>query len=303
MRGPITYYDRRSGALRTEPVYAQAFLHWLYNTWAGATLAGLLTRPWPSRVYGWANGRPWSRRRIRPFVEQMGIDMGGSLKGIDEFRSFNDFFTREIDAKSRPVCQESRACAAPCDGKVLAYPHVDAGRSFRIKRSTFDLGGLLRDGALAKAFAGGSLVISRLSLADCHHFCFPDSGIPEAARAIDGRLHAGGPYALDKLVPFFTENQRMVTRFESDHFGPMAIVEVGALTVGSIRQRFQPGARVAKGDAKGFFEPGGSTVVLIFRKGAIRLDDDLCRATLQEIETFVRRGESIGRAPSSRSAS
>lgn len=302
MREPITYHDRRSGALLTERVYADAFLHWLYNTRSGAALAGLLTLPLLSRAYGWANGSGWSRRSIRPFVERMGIDMECSVKGIDEFRSFNDFFTREIQGRSRPICEEPGVCVAPADGKLLAYPQVDARRSFRIKRSTFNLGGLLGDQAGARAFAGGSLVVSRLGLADCHHFHFPDSGIPEAVRSIEGRLHAGGPYALRTLVPFFTENHRMVTRFESDHFGPMAIVEIGALTVGSIRQRFEPSARVAKGDHKGFFELGGSTVVLLFRPGAIQLDLDLCAMTSRGMETFVRMGEAIGRAPRTRGA-
>ena len=300
MRELITYHDRRSGALLAEPVYAGAFLRWLYNTRSGAALAGLLTQPLLSRIYGWANSSAWSRRRIRPFVEQMGIDMQSSVKRIDEFRSFNDFFTREIQSASRPVCDKPNVCVAPADGKLLTYRQVDAQRSFQIKRSCFNLGGLLGDRVEASSFAGGSLVVARLGLADCHHFHFPDSGVPEAARSIEGRLHAGGPYALRTLVPFFSENHRMVTRFASDHFGPMAIVEIGALTVGSIRQRFEPGARVATGDPKGYFELGGSTVVLLFRPGAIQLDDDLYAATSRGIETFVRRGEAIGRAPRTR---
>ncbi len=300
MSEPILYQDRRSRALLTERVYADGFLHWLYNTRSGTSLAGLLTQPWLSRLYGRANNSAWSRRRIRPFVEQMGIDLESSMKRIDEFKSFNDFFTREIQRASRPVCEEPDACVAPADGKLLAYPRVEAQQSFRIKRSRFNLGELLGDPAEAIRFAGGSLVVSRLGLADCHHFHFPDSGVPEAARAIPGRLHAGGPYALRTLVPFFTENQRMVTRFESDQFGPMAIVEIGALSVGSIRQRFESGARVAKGDPKGCFELGGSTVVLLFRPGAIRLDADLCAATSRELETLVRRGEAIGRASRTR---
>lgn len=88
----------------------------------------------------------------------------------------------------------------------------------------------------------------------------------------------------------------MLTLFASDHFGQIAMVEIGAFTVGSIQQRFNTGVRVAKGARKGFFELGGSTVVLLFQRGAIRLDEDLCARTEENIETFVRFGESIGKA-------
>jgi phosphatidylserine decarboxylase len=76
----------------------------------------------------------------------------------------------------------------------------------------------------------------------------------------------------------------------------MALVEVGAFTVGSIRQRFEPGRRVARGEEKGFFEPGGSTVVLAFRPGAIAFDTDLVSRSAAGVETFVRMGDSLGRA-------
>jgi phosphatidylserine decarboxylase len=102
------------------------------------------------------------------------------------------------------------------------------------------------------------------------------------------------------VVPFYGENRRTVTLFESDHFGPVAMIEVGAFIIGLIQQCYQPGARVRKGDHKGFFELGGSIVVLLFRKGAIQFDDDLCKNTSRGIETYVRLGESIARAAAHR---
>ena len=92
----------------------------------------------------------------------------------------------------------------------------------------------------------------------------------------------------------------MVTPFASDRFGPMAIVEVGALTVGSIRQAYRPGARVGRGERKAGFEPGGSTVVLLFQPGAIELDSDLVAWSLRDVEVHVRMGESLGRVPEGR---
>ncbi|MDH3216236.1 MAG: phosphatidylserine decarboxylase, partial [Candidatus Krumholzibacteria bacterium] len=138
---------------------------------------------------------------------------------------------------------------------------------------------------------------SRLYLSDYHHFHFADSGIPGEAVSIPGKYYAVSPYARRALVPFYTENHRMVTTFDSDHFGRMILVEIGAFTVGSIQQHYQPGMRVAKGARKGVFELGGSTVVLLFPPGAITFDGDLLAHTKDEIETYVQLGDSIGRTP------
>jgi phosphatidylserine decarboxylase len=295
---PLVFYDRERGAFGTETVYAHGFLRWLYNTRSGGLAARVLVgTPWPSRIWGALHRTRWSRRRIPSFVRGMGIDMSESATPLAGFESFGAFFTRDLRAGARPVCEEPGVLVAPVDGKVLAYPRVDPRTAFRIKRSQFDLSSLLQDDLLAATFAGGSMLVCRLGLADWHHVHFPDAGTPGPAVAIRGRYHAVGPYALHALVPFFAENHRMLVRFESDHFGTMAIVEIGALTVGSIRQRFQAGARVLKGQPKGCFELGGSTVVLLFRPGAIVLDPDLCALTEREIECFVRMGRPLGRRP------
>jgi phosphatidylserine decarboxylase len=290
------YYDQALGALRTERVYARGFLHWLYNTRGGGLMAWLLVgTAWPSRLWAALHRTRWSARRIPAFVEKMDIDMAEADQGLGDFRSFHDFFVRRWHPRARPVCAEPGVLVAPVDGKVLAYPRVNAGKTFRIKRALFDLEGLLQDPFLAATFSGGSMLVCRLGLADFHHVRFPDSGTPGHPCPIQGRYHAGGPYAERGLVPFFAENRRTVTRFESDHFGPMAIVEVGALTVGSIRQAFQPGVHVQKGAPKGWFELGGSTVVLLFRPRAIVLDAEVCALTAREIECFVRMGRPLGR--------
>jgi phosphatidylserine decarboxylase len=85
-----------------------------------------------------------------------------------------------------------------------------------------------------------------------------------------------------------------MTSLQSDQFGRMLIIEVGAVTVGSIQQRFEPGISVAKGDHKGYFELGGSTVVLLFQPGRIQFDDDILNNSHRQIETSVRMGERIG---------
>ena len=292
----LTYYDRASGALSTEPVYADGFLCWSYNTRAGRLMTDLLfTRKSFSRFYGWLHRQPWSKRKIRPFVDKMKISTDEFRRPLEDYRDFNDFFTREIDLSKRPINDDPRVCVAPADGKVLVYPAVPPDMTFRVKRGVFNLRRFLQNDALARKYADGSVVISRLSLRDYHHFHFPDSGVPKEALAIDGRYYAVGPYSVQVPLPFYMKNYRLLTLFHSDHFGGIAIAEIGGFTVGSIQQRYEPGVHVRKGARKGFFELGGSTVVLLFERGRIRLDEDLRSNSKSGIETFVRLGDSIGR--------
>jgi phosphatidylserine decarboxylase len=125
---------------------------------------------------------------------------------------------------------------------------------------------------------------------------FPAAGVPAVARSVPGRYDASGPYPRRRLLPFYSENHRMVTCFASDRFGPMALVEVGALTVGSIRQAFEPGRPVAKGAHKACFALGGSTVVIVFSRGAVSFDADLVGWSARGLETGLRMGERIGSA-------
>lgn len=294
----LTYYDRKEGKLKTEQVYASGFLYWSYNTRTGQWATDMIVRRrYISKLYGWLHRRSWSRWKIKSFVQKADVNLDELVRPVKDFASFNEFFIREIDLSKRSINTDSNVCLAPVDGKVLAYPIVKQGMTFSIKRSTFNLRQFLRNDGLAEQFEDGSMVISRLCLADYHHFHFPDSGIPHKTTSIPGNYHAGGPYSLHKLVPFYSENHRSMTLFDSDHFGQMIIIEIGALTVGSIQQRFHPEVYVNRDSRKGYFELGGSTVVLLFQKGMIELDQDICTNTQKEIETYVHFGDSVGRNP------
>jgi phosphatidylserine decarboxylase len=294
----IRYYDRADGRIKREPVFGRNFLRWSYNSRLGSLAEkALFSRRWFSVFYGRLQARHWGQRRMQAFVRTAGMDPEDLVRPVDSYSSLSEFFTRSIDLARRPLDPNPDVCVAPCDGKVLVYPWVGPEATFLVKRNLFNLRRFLGDGALADRFAGGTMVVSRLTFADYHHFHFPDSGIPGRSVAVSGRYHAGGSYARTEPVPYFAENFRMVTPFESDCFGPMIIAEVGAMTVGSIRQDFQPGIPQRRGGHKGFFELGGSTVVLLFEAGRIELDGDLYRNSFAGLETYVRFGQSVGRRP------
>lgn len=293
----LEYYDRREGRVKSDAVPAARLTHWIHNTrlgrWVGEVLfAGAAA----SHLYGRFQKSRLSRRRIGPFMRTYGVDRADLAKPAREYASLRDFFIRDIDPARRPFVSGSEACAAPADGRILAYPDLPADRIFPVKRALFNLRDFLRDDRLAEDFAGGTLVVSRLGMGDYHYVHFPCSGIPAPAISLPGKYRPSGPYSLKRTVPYFRENHRMITLFETERFGRAAIIEVGAFAVGSIRQVFRPGVPAAKGDKKARFEPGGSTVALLFRKGTIEVDADLLARTADGMETYVRLGESIGRA-------
>ncbi len=295
----IPHYNRASGELVAEPVHAGRFLSWSYNSVPGWLATDFIfSRRSLSRLYGWLHTLPWSRRKIAPFIERYRIDTAECLHAIEEFESFSDFFIREIDLAHRPVDPNPHACVATNDGRILAFQTIDASSEFEIKRSTFNLSQLLGDPALAARYDGGAMIVSRIYLPDYHHVHFPDSGIAGEARPIGRKYWAVSPHSRRWSIPFFAENFRVITQFDSDHFGPVAMAEIGAFTVGSIPQCYQPGSRMARGDHKSYFELGGSTVVMLFEKGRIEFDDDLLANSEKGVETFVRIGEHIGRTPS-----
>jgi phosphatidylserine decarboxylase len=294
----LQYVDRRTGQIETDPIYASSFLDLCYNTRIGWFLTRqLLCRTFISRAYGWYYKRRWTRHKIQGFVRKLDIETSDCLQALSTYRSFNDFIVRRIDLRSRPIDPDENTCVSPADGRVWVEPVVTLDRLFKIKSATFQLGSFLQDASLATAYDGGTLFVFRLYLGDYHHFHFPDSGTPQNTRSLPGQYLAVTPYSHRWFTPYFAANHRHLTLFDSRHFGRMVLVEVGAFTVGSIRQCFRSGECIRKGAHKGFFELGGSIVALLFSKGCIEVDDDLLANSGKGLETYLRMGESIGRIP------
>jgi phosphatidylserine decarboxylase len=293
----LYYRERRSGRLREEPVFAGRLLFWSYDNRLGRLVGQFLLRqPILSRAYGWLNRRAFSRRRIGRFAQAMNVDVAVCRKPLAAYTSFSDFFVREIDLRQRPVDPDPRVCTSPADGRVYVLPSVDSKRTFTIKGGRFSLADFLADDALTARYTDGAMAIVRLHLADYHHFHFPVPGIAGRPREIPGRLHAVGPYAKRWPVPFFSENRRALTLIETGRFGRVCMAEIGACTVGSIRQSVAAARPVVKGEHKGFFELGGSTIALLFERGAIEFDRDLRINSGEGFETYLCMGEAIGHA-------
>ncbi len=291
LQNPIQYYNRQTGLLKTEKVAGEKWLVWLYNNPVGeATLWTLVKRKVVSSVYGNSMDRPSSTKKIQPFVEEFDIDMSAAQK--QAFNSFNDFFTRKLKNDARPVDTTSTVAVSPADGKILAYANI-GNSDFFIKGYRFGVSSFLNNSSLAQKYLDGTLVIIRLAPPDYHRFHFPVSGSLSPITRIDGDYYSVNPLALRKMAEIFCLNKREFTIISNPLFGPVVMAEVGATMVGSIVQTYT-GNVVKKGQEKGYFKFGGSTVVLLFEKNRIRIDEDLMMNTLKGYETAIKEGEKIG---------
>lgn len=295
----IQYVERKSGEIQTEKIYGRRTLAFLYGNsfpnqvFSFFILPLLAHIPWFSRFYGYLQKRAKSAKKIAPFIAAYHIDTSEFVE--TSFSSFNDFFIRKLKFEKRPIVSDPIA-ALPADGRYLVFPNLKKTETFYIKGQRFDLGTFLADPVLTHRYAEGAMVIARLCPTDYHRFHFPCDGVPQKARLINGPLFSVNPIALRKNLSILWENKRMITEMETEQFGTIQYIEIGATCVGSIQQTYSPKSLAHKGDEKGYFEFGGSCLVLLFEKGAIIFDDDLVANSAKGLETRANFGESLGRA-------
>jgi phosphatidylserine decarboxylase len=204
----------------------------------------------------------------------------------------------------RPITPGDGVAVLPADGRHLVFPDLDAAEGFYVKGAKFTLAELLGERPLppeqqvrTRCFAGGAMLISRLAPVDYHRFHFPVGGQAGEPRLINGWLCSVHPIALRRRLRYLVENRRMVTLVESPQFGTVAMVEIGATTVGRIQQMFVPGRNVAKGEEKGLFAFGGSCVITLFVRDRVRFDADLVEQSREHRETYAKMGDRLGVAP------
>lgn len=295
---PIRYYDRYLRTVQTERVYGERWLRFAYENPAGRFFVWLLARrAFFSQWYGRKMNKTASSLRIVPFIAEYDLDVDEFVKSPFDYKTFNEFFYRQLKPEARPIAPGERVAVFPADGRHLGFPNVDAAAGYYVKGMKFTLAELFGDPAEAAKFAGGAMLISRLCPVDYHRFHFPVAGTPADWRLINGWLYSVSPVALRRNIRYLVENKRVVTLVESPAFGSVAIIEVGATNVGSITQGYVPGRAVEKGQEKGMFAFGGSCVITIFQKGRIRFDEDLVRSSAEHVELYARMGDRLGTTP------
>ena len=285
------YFDRRSGKIVSERTYKKDTLDFLYGRRFGRVLRQLIvSRPIFSKLYTKRMYRRSSVSEIPAFIEENGIKTGDFVS--KNWTCLADFFIREPKAAARPWDPDPQRMPSPADARLMAYS-INEHTEIQVKGFTYEIAELLHDPDLAYAYCGGICLIYRLTMADCHRFYHIDDGtMVSASEAIRGRLHTVGPLS-DGRQAVLRENSRVVSILDTKHLGTVAQIEVGALTVGSIINHDMRSFK--RGDEKGYFQPGGSTIVQLIQADRLKIDEDIAAASLDGIETKVLLGEGIGR--------
>jgi len=298
MSESLYFYRRASAAKEEEIILGSSLMRWAYHNAVGKSLAAILFRhAWPSRLLGWLANRRISRRQIAAVIRDLNIDPTEFAQPVESYATFNAFFHRRLKPGARPFAPQSEEIASPADGRVLVYPHLQQGTAFPVKGKSFTVDALL--GRPATEYHHGSLAVIRLCPADYHRFHFPSDGRIIEQRRIKGHYHSVNPLVLALGIDVFCQNERQLAIIENDHLGRYAYIEIGAFAVASIVQTYQ-GPLVHKGEEKGYFQYGGSTIVLVFSPGGIEFAEDLVAHSDEGVETFIKAGEVLARMTSNR---
>ena len=302
----------RQGNISAEDSAQDLFLTWMYEHAVGRILLRPLISPVFSRAAGRLLDTGFSAVLIRPFIRAGRIDMSEYEKR--RYRSYNDFFTRKLVPGARRIDSAPESFISPCDSRLSVYrisgaaqnprgntPTVDCGihagererSAVTIKHTRYSIASLLKNRKLAAEYAGGYLWVFRLCVDDYHRYIYVDQGNVSESRRIPGVFHTVNPVAND-VYPVYKENTREYSLLESENFGKILQMEVGALMVGKIENHSHMGF-VKRGQEKGNFAFGGSTVILMTRQNTVCPDEDILNNSRQGIETRVLLGERIGR--------
>ena len=267
-------------------------LSFLYTNIFGRMLLKPLIQPQVSKLAGRYLSSAHSKWLISKFIERNEINM--DIYEECDYSSFNDFFTRKIKPDCRPVPEDLDVLISPCDCLATVYP-IQENTTFSIKNTEYTLRSLLRSPRLAKRFRGGYAYVLRLTVEDYHRYLYSVSGKQSKNYHIDGTYHTVNPIANDYL-PIYKENTREYTVIHSKEFGVVLQMEVGALLVGKISNHKQSTV-VTRGEEKGFFEYGGSTIVVLTQKGRVTPRSDLLTNSKNGYETKVLQAHPLGILP------
>ena len=282
-------YNRKLKTLVIEKQFKKSYLDFLYKTIMGRIMLKLIfsTKGF-SKLYSVYLSSKKSVKKIQPFIEKYGIDMSDYRN--KNYSSFNDFFAREIKPDKRPYPSDCNTLISVADAKLMVYK-INKELKMQIKNSTYSISELLKDDMLGKSYHNGTCLVFRLTVDDYHRYHYIDDGHVECSRIINGVLHTVGPISSERYNVYI-ENQREVSVLKTENLGEFIQIEVGAILVGKITNH--KAGEFKRGDEKGYFSFGGSTVLLLFKEGVIKVDSDILKFSKQGIEVVVRMGEKIG---------
>ncbi|MDE1211122.1 archaetidylserine decarboxylase [Vibrio aestuarianus] len=252
-----------------------------------------------TRLMGWlasAKAGGLTTAVIRWFIKQYNVNMDEALHSDpSHFKSFNEFFVRELKEGVRPIAEDEAVITHPADACVSQFGPINDGKLIQAKGHDFTAVALLGgDEKLAQEFDEGEFATLYLSPRDYHRVHMPCDGVLRQMIYVPGDLFSVNPLTAENVPNLFARNERVVCIFDTE-FGPMAQVLVGATIVGSIElvwagtitpprgntvyrwdypAQGNKAVMLKKGQEMGRFKLG-STVINLFAKDKVRFDDSM----------------------------
>lgn len=237
--------------------------------------------------------RPWKNFQIKWFIKQFGVNMQEAVHpAADDYDCFNDFFTRALKTEARPLASDENALVSPVDGIVSQAGEIHKDSIIQAKGHSFTVEALLAGNKdLARQFTAGSFATLYLSPRDYHRVHMPCAGRLQRMIHVPGRRFAVNQTSVTGINNLFARNERLINLFDTD-IGPMALIMVGALFVGSMQTAWtdtlaaksagEPhdydyrNARISleRGEEMGRFNMG-STVILLFPRGCMQWNSSM----------------------------
>ncbi len=281
-------YNRQTKEYKENSQYGGGALNILYHRPVGRMLLKFVIHPIFSELYGFYHRSCLSRPKIAKFIKEYNICTDDFEQR--NYRNFDEFFIRKIKPGKRPVDMAKEHLIAPADSKLSVYP-IGKNNRITIKGVSYTVSELVGGEVNLGGFEGGQCLVFRLAMDDYHRYCFADDGKLLKRYKIKGRLHTVS--SISKEHKIYRENTRVVNLMKTKNFGNVVCIEVGALLVGKIRNH--PIRTFYKGQEKGYFELGGSTIVYLLKPNRVVLDEDICANSNEETEVKVLMGERIGK--------
>jgi len=296
----VYFYNRYNKSVEKENVMAGPAIKKLYSTkWGNIVEWALSNSSFPSKIVGEYYQSRFSKKLVKPFIDKFQIKTKdyrfGNLRAKefhDSFKSFDDFFTRELVTSARTFTQDKRLLPAFAEGRYFATESIHDILKFPVKGVHLRVADLLPIPE-ASWFEQGPMLIARLCPVDYHRYHYPDDGTTFKSYRRFGKFHSVNPIALASKPDCFIKNERRISILHTDNFGYLAFIEVGALFVGAIDQVHLEHQPFKRGDQKGMFHFGGSTVIVIGEKNRWTPTVDLLEQSYNGLETYVRLGDVV----------
>lgn len=296
----IKYFNRRAQQIEIERVYGDGAIKFIYGKGLGQMLAPVVASKTVSQLYGCYQDWAISGNKVPPFVEKFDIDLSiykaGSVSAEhkqNSYKTFNEFFIREFEANQRSFVDDQALMPAFCEARYFGHGEINNDVEIPVKGHLLRANDLLGDSKWSSTFEGGPLLIARLCPVDYHRYHYPLSGETLDSFPIKGQYHSVNPLALKSKPEIFIKNERRASILETEKFGKLAYIEVGAAMVGKIVQSHDESRSHTRGDEKGYFLFGGSTVILLGEKGKWSPSEDILNNTQNGLETYLHLGEEV----------